>query len=263
MALNFGQHPDVVYEKAPLATVMCQVKFSPILSLAVAEGVAGFQQALRKDYPNFPAPQQSASVQVGPISSVNVSPPVWRLLDADSNWTVGVAVDFVSLETPRYTSIEDFLERLDRVLNVIARTIQPSLSGRVGLRKVNIIEAPVEQDPSSFSGVIRPEFLGPLGLDNWPVPIAGAASQLHFNESDDTGLVVRSGIGRDDAGKLGFVLDMDYFTDRPFEVQGGGDLTESLRQFSDSMTSFFHWAVMPDYLNTLSPHPRQTDLKGS
>lgn len=256
MALEFGQHGDVVYERAPLTFVLCQVKFSPIMSLGSPAGIAGFQTAIRGEYPILLPPEQSASVQVGPVTSMSISPPVWKLTDEESTWTVGIAVDFVSLETPHYSSIDDFLARFDRVLTALHRTLRPSPSIRVGMRKVNLIQAPIDNDVASFAAAIRPEILGPLAVTTWPTEVVGSASQLHFSDGDDAGLIARWGLGRDDAGTLGFVLDLDYFTERPFQVDGGDALTTTLRHFSDGMTSFFEWAIVDEYKLSFQPRPR-------
>ncbi|MGK2855389.1 MAG: TIGR04255 family protein [Microbacteriaceae bacterium] len=256
MALDFGAHQDVVFENAPLTSVLCQVRFSPILSLGARAGLAGFQTALRDLYPILLDPQQTTSIQVSPEPSINVSAPVWRLLDEARVWTVGIAVDFVSLETSRYTSIVEFLGRFDHILSMLHRTLRPADSLRVGLRKVNLIEAPTSE-PASLTGIIRQELMGPLRLTDFPAQIVSGNSILHFVESEDaSSLVVRYGLGKSDQEKLGFFIDMDYFTERPFGVDGDGALTNCLRHFSEGMTSFFHWAIEDKYKENFGPRPR-------
>jgi hypothetical protein len=73
---------------------------------------------------------------------------------------------------------------------------------------------------------------------------------------EDCVLAVRSGIATDQDDTLGFVIDLDYFTERPFGVDRGETLMELLRYFSDGMTNFFHWAIVDDFKGTLAPHPR-------
>jgi uncharacterized protein (TIGR04255 family) len=124
------------------------------------------------------------------------------------------------------------------------------------MRKVNFLPAPIDDDTTSFVGVIRQEILGPLAVTTWPTDVVSAASQLQFSEGDDSGLVVRWGLGRDEAGTLGFILDLDYFTERPFQVDGGDSLTTTLRHFSDGMTSFFEWAILEKHKLTFEPRPR-------
>lgn len=255
MALNFGDHEDVVFAGAPLTSVLCQVKFPPILSVAAPAGVAGFQEAMRAEYPRLLDVEQSASFQVSPEPSMSLSAPVWKFTDEDAAWTVSLSIDFVSLDTPTYSSIDEFLSRLDRVLSALHRTLRPASSTRVGIRKINHFVSDT-RNTASLLGIIRPELLGPLATESFPAPISGAGSFLQFHEDESTIFVVRTGLDTDEEHPLIFVLDMDYFTERPFEIDGGDALSTSIRHFSDGMTSFFHWAVEADYKKTLSPHPR-------
>lgn len=255
MGLEFGDHPDVVFGDAPLKTVLSQIRFSPILALMTSAGVAGFQAALRDDYPLFLDPVRSANVQVSSTSiGLEAPPPVWRLGDAERHWTVGLAVDFVSLETNQYTDIGEFLDRFGIVLAALRTTLRPSDSVRVGLRKVNFFKSPVSEQTTSLAGIIRPELLGPLAVPAFPAPIAGNASQLEFSDEENM-LVVRYGLGSDD-DQVGFVLDMDYSTERPYQVDGNEDIIGLLRYYSQGMTSFFHWAVEANHKATLKPRER-------
>jgi uncharacterized protein (TIGR04255 family) len=258
VALRFSQHEDVVYDDAPLIMVLSQVKFPRILSLLTQAGVAGFQAGLRDDYPIMLDPAQSAKVEFsshGPAKA-EVAAPTWRFTDDARGWVVGVAADFVSLETSRYVHIDEFLERFSMILEVARRVLRPAESLRIGLRKINMFEVP-GRDTLALLKIIRPELLGPLSTPEYPAPITGYASQLHFAD-EDNGLTVTCGLadteGKQDVTR--FALDLDYFTGRPYPVAGADSVIELLRHFSVGITSFFHWAVTADYLQTLGPRPR-------
>lgn len=256
MPLDFGEHEDVVFDHAPLLSVLCQVKFSPVLSLLTQAGVTGFQAGLRDRYPKLLPVERSANVMLGAEGvGVQTAPPVWRLTDDAEKWTVGLAVDFVSLETPAYTHIEDFLERFSEILSVLRSTIRPSESVRIGLRKVNAINLPIANRTESLVGLVRPEMVGPLAADEFPVPVSGFVSQLEFTEFDFNHLVVRYGLQTRDSVTQ-YVLDIDYFTEHPYEIDGREDFLSLLRHFSEGITSFFHWAMDDGYKNSLGPRPR-------
>lgn len=265
VALDFGAHPDVVFGRAPLLNVLCQVKFTPILSLLTQAGVTGFQEALRHRYPKFLEPTQQASVAMGPNGvGVQTAPPVWRLSDNEGRWTVGLAADFVSLETEEYSHIDDFAERFGQILGVVDRVIRPSESVRIGLRKVNAFELPVHRRTESLRGVVRAEMLGPLAVEAFPVPITTFASQLAFTEYEFNRLVVRYGlqpVSPDEDG-LRYVLDIDYFTEEPYQIDGRDEFLGLIKHFSAGITNFFHWAIEPDYLDTLEPRPRREGDQG-
>lgn len=247
MALDFGDHPDVVYEHAPLLSVLCQVKFPPILSLMTMPGVAGFQSALTGEYPKLVTPP------TGPDA-----PPVWRFQDEDERWTVGLAPDFVSIETPSYTHSGEFLDRFERVLVNLYRTLRPLPSVRIGLRKVNALPAePGTKDTLALKGMARDELLGPLLVEKFPAPISVAFSFLQFDD-DDNRLMVRYGMeATTEPEQLRFILDLDYFTERPYTLETPGPIIDLLRYYSDGITNFFHWAIPEGYRAKLGPKNRE------
>ena len=255
MPLDFGPHPDVVYDRAPLMTVLTQIRFPPVLSLLSQVGVTGFQAALRREYPTLLPAERSANVAVTDSGvGVEATAPVWRLTNDQRNWTVGLAVDFVSLETSSYVGIDDFLLRLARVLAALRATVRPAESLRIGLRKVNAIQAPSGSDTYSLVGRVRREMLGVLGVERFPAPIAGAFSQLVFDDGLNH-LVIRYGAKPADE-KLQFIIDSDYSTNQPYKVEADESMLGLLRHFSEGTTSFFHWALEDDFRQSLGPRPR-------
>ncbi len=263
MALDFGPHADVVFKRAPLRTVLCQVKFPPVLSLLTPAGVAGFQAAVRDEYPTLLPLERTASVSLSPESfGVSPAPPVWRFTNADRKWTVGLSSEFISLETSSYAGIDGFLDRLGMVLAALRRTVRPAESTRVGLRKVNAIPAPDPRDTYSLLGIVRPELLGLLAVPVFPAPIAHYLSHLVFKD-DFSGLAVRCALNSPDEVTTHLMLDLDYFTEQPYTVAAEDALLGLLRHFSDGTTNFFHWAVTDDYKESLGPFPRDESTGGS
>jgi uncharacterized protein (TIGR04255 family) len=263
VALDFGQHEDVVFERAPLATVLTQVRFPAVLSLLTQAGVAGFQAALRDEFPIFLPPNRSANIALNQDTlDVRTNAPVWRLADTvNENWTVGLATDFVSLETKAYAGIDSFLSRFGRVLTALHRTIRPADSVRVGLRKINHIQAPEAHATHSLLGLVRPEMLGPLAVEHFPAPISGDYGHLSFQDDFST-LDVRFGLqSKEDVTH--YVLDMDYYTTQPQAVEATEGLLGVLRHFSDGTTSFFHWALEDEYKKSLGPRSRATASEAS
>jgi len=253
VALDFGTHEDVVFERAPLVSVLTQIRFPPVLSLMSAAGVAGFQTAIRDSYPTMLPAQRTATIAMGEQTvGVEQKAPTWRMQSQDGNWTVGVAADFISLETPSYSSIDEFLARCAEVLRAIHRTIRPAASVRVGLRKVNLLRYDGEQE--NLSSIVRPEVLGSLAVRDFPAPLTNYFSQFEFTE-DDNKLVVRCGLVIHD-DEPGFLLDCDCFTERPYPIDGRDTLIGLLRHFSDGITSFFHWSIQDAYKRQLGPRPR-------
>jgi uncharacterized protein (TIGR04255 family) len=263
VALDFGEHADVVFERAPLATVLTQVKFPPVLSLLAPAGVAGFQAATRSEYPTLLPLQHAASISITPESfGIDPLPPVWRFASEDSQWIVGLATESVSLETTAYVGIDDFLDRFRQVLAALRRTIRPAASTRVGLRKVNYIPAPDPHDTHSLVGMIRPEVLGMLAVPSFPAPISAHETNLVFQD-DFAAFNVRTSLQTTDAGVTNFILDLDYYTSQPYTTDAADGLLGLLRHFSDGATNFFHWALEDEFKASLGPRPRSDATEAS
>jgi uncharacterized protein (TIGR04255 family) len=256
--LDFAPHEDVVFDNPPLMAVVCQVKFSPILSLMSEAGVAGFHEAVRRTYPAMNR-HDSASIAVqGQSMGVTKQPPVWQFREEpnDKRWVVGLAVDSVSIETDSYTDFDEFVGRFAVVLAALQQTLRPSATTRVGLRKINELSHPAVERPSDWARFVRPEVLGILTERNLPAPIAGAFAEVRFDDAGENVLAVRHGLDPDPDKRLQYFLDLDYFTERPFDVDPENGICDLLRHFSNGITNLFHWVVGEDLKLSYSPHPR-------
>jgi uncharacterized protein (TIGR04255 family) len=77
--------------------------------------------------------------------------------DADRHWRVTLSGQFVSLETSRYTSRSDFIERAARLIDAVTEVYKPVALDRVGVRYVNRIED--ENLLSRLESLVEPPFL--------------------------------------------------------------------------------------------------------
>jgi len=285
LSIDFGSHDDVVFKKAPLLTVLCQIQFEPVLSLMSPVGVSGFQEGIRAVYPHF-SPSQAANVAVttGNRSRIDVSqePPIWRMRDlaTDWHWRVSIGVNFISLETHRYTDFGEFLERLMFLLGMLERTVKPSDATRIGLRKVNSICVDRLESPTEWTRYLRPELLSLIAMD-LPRELASSLTDIRIKDGVNE-FVVRHGfapsmnfddipgvmIPGDQTGELQhlpsggkgnesqYLVDIDYSSPVPYPIGRNEAISELLREFSEGITSFFHWAIQPDLVRLLEPVSR-------
>ena len=85
---------EVPLPRSPLAQVIAQVRFPPILAIHGPETVAGFQEALRETYPHLGRHQvHTIDLTAGPTPNVNQD-VVWRLADREQapRWQVSLGV---------------------------------------------------------------------------------------------------------------------------------------------------------------------------
>ncbi len=289
MTLRFVAHDDVVFRRAPLVTVLCQVQFEPVLSLLSDVGIAGFQDRLRDDYP-FLRPEIGTQVAIEqsprPRMGVRTSPPIWRMQDESEtwHWRVSVAVNFLAIETPRYTEFGEFIRRLTDILDVLDRTIHPGDATRIGLRKINVLRHPEVHESSDWTRFLRREFVSLVGSE-LPGTVTQSLADVRISDPPNE-LMIRHGIvpgavlsqamagvlappnGQEDPmdwsrevapsedGPVPYLLDLDYRTPVPYPLSQPDAIAELLQDFSNGITSFFHWATNDDYRRWLEPVPR-------
>ena len=257
MTVRFSEHEDLVFKDRPLTLVLTQIKFSPILSLASPAGVAGFQEAIRDDYEHL---ESEATLQISTeVPAIEASAPIWHFSDRPKDewtWRVSTGIDFLSLETRSYTDFQEFRQKFAYVLDGFRRTLHPSGSVRVGLRKLNEFRHPEVEVPADWAKWLKSEMLGLLVADIDRPPAFDFSDVRYSDDGGVTVLSVRHGL-LDQADKdLAYLLDLDYFTTQPYEIDATSGLLDLLEDFSKGMTSFFHWSITPEMHKHLRPVPK-------
>jgi uncharacterized protein (TIGR04255 family) len=152
--------PEVSLPHAPLARVVAQVRFPGILKIDNKEGVAGFQDAIRREYPLFEqATSQQFEVQIGPggPNIRQVPGNLWRFSDAQRRWRLALVTDSLTLETEHYASRTDFVARWTNALAAIERAYDPQIVLRTGMRYISRVQGkPLEV----IDELVNPDIIG-------------------------------------------------------------------------------------------------------
>jgi uncharacterized protein (TIGR04255 family) len=140
---------------SPLVHVLAQVVFTPVLDIAdrliaIQSGFKdlGFARLQRTEFQSFTlipgqAPQLQAKTR-------------WDFLDREKENGVSLTDEFVVLQTSRYTTFEPFVEKLNRLLAVLAK-INIAFVERAGLRYVDLIKP---EPHEAFGRYLAPGLLG-------------------------------------------------------------------------------------------------------
>lgn len=157
-----------LYARAPLAEVICQLRFPTILSIGAREP-AEFQDAIRADYPRYAARQEHPAPKLTGIGtaapSLQQQPPVtnYNFISQDGKWKINLTNSFIALSTVGYTRWEDFAQRLDFVLAQFIRIYQPAFFERIGLRYVNAVsKKAVGMEDLLWDDLIQSPYIGIL-----------------------------------------------------------------------------------------------------
>lgn len=246
---------EVPLPSAPLARVVAQVRFPEIVSIERREFIGPFQEAIRRDYPALRA-ERAAGVILGPggVVQPQASSTTWRFNDRSEAWRVSLTPGFVALETTEYTSREDFLERMRRLLYAVEEHVDPQIADRLGIRYIDRI---AWSGPEAFARLVRPDVAGILAR-----PFGDSATQVltqcvfELPESD-AALMARWGLvpagGTIDPSVLEpadsacWILDLDAHSPsrQAFDVNA---LLAQTGALAERVYTFFRWAVTDQFL---------------
>lgn len=251
------QHEPVDLERSPLALVVAQVSFPTILSISTDDNLlAQFQGKIRDSYPNLLIGHGfGISIGLGGIEQQPSPTRNFQFADSGRRWTVALSANAISLETRNYQDIDEFLDRLLRVVTAAKDTYKISAWERVGHRYVNEIRYPDADTPAAWRSLINPHLLGPLSDDNIVSSVRTAYQELTLEVPDGT-LTVRHGYlpqgttvvpapGTNPSSEtLGpfYLMDFDAFDDKGGEMNNE-TLDGLLRSYNKSIYSLFRWGL--------------------
>jgi uncharacterized protein (TIGR04255 family) len=243
---------EVPLAHAPLVRVLTQIRFPEILAIEKKEFVAPFQEEIRSIYPVL-RQEQGRSIIFSP-EGINPGKPetAWRFGDKKNEWRLSLTPSFVSLETTKYGSRNEFIARLDVVLAALIKHVHPAMVDRIGVRYIDRVEGPAFE---RLSALVRPEVLG-LKASNLDGTIMHCVQETAF-ELGPFQLLARSAVVPPNATPdptvvepvdgPSWLLDLDMFSTQsvPFESQA---VVQQVKLLSERTYAFFRWAVTDEFL---------------
>ena len=244
---------EVALKEAPLVRVLAQVRFPELASIAQAEFVGPFQEAIRADYPIL-RKHHEIGLLFTPEGVTQTPTPqaglIWRFADRDGIWQVSLAPAFVSLETKSYSGEQEFIGRLGKVLTALSAVGAPIIFDRFGLRYVNRLPATNLDD---LRGFVNREALGLVASHTFPdgVALQHSFSETRFELKDRGTLLARWGYLPPDvaldptlepATETSWLLDLDMSISGPLEF-APENIVSLAKDFHGAIYRFFRWAA--------------------
>lgn len=266
---------EVHLKNAPLERVLCQVRFPNLTRLAADPAMQSeIALALADEYPVFNEGHE-ITIQFGPEGIVQGQGEgkVWNLTSGDGGWQVSTGTQFVALASTKYTSREDFTERLKRVVDVVASIVSVPHCDRIGFRytnRVHLDEIPLGE----LNDLLRPVMRGGLGVPlSGQKPITAMNEALYDMSPPDVpagtpveltdGVQARWGLlpagGQIDLtlpayGRSTWVLDIDSFRSigrnaPPPSLFTASQIGDQVTELAGRGYQFFRWAVTAEFLD--------------
>jgi len=258
----FSQNSRQIYRKNPLDKVICQLRFSEILSIET-NLPAEFQEAIRDEFPQYACRRElPAPKLMGTPGNLRMEKQPecnnYHFASADGVWRVNLTSRFISLACYRYTCWEDFARKLDKPLAAFIKIYKPAFFERLGLRYVNLISRnALELADVPYRDLINPCWLGPIAEED-VLETAATRSAV------DSEIAIRGGCrvkihagpvlvnrgGKTDSEPK-FAFDQDLFMTGNIPVNYSAGSLETLHSqaypiFRGAVTDMLHEAMEPE-----------------
>lgn len=240
----------------PLVRVIAQVRFPGILKIRNPDTAAGFQECIRSTYPVLEK-EQARRIELG--GQEIREEIVWRFRDRARAWRVSLGTNFVSLETTKYESRQDFLDRLQSVVSGIEETLNPQEAQRLGVRYVDRLTGPAVDQ---ITDLIRKEVLGVLPSDIGQIA-THILTESHFSTEEGQlnarwGKLPPHATTDPDAVEPceapSWIIDLDMFTSDP-QTFSTPELIDNAKRFTERVYSVFRWMVTDSFLKFYGGNP--------
>ncbi len=251
----------VLYGKAPLFEVVCQVRFPADLRLET-EPPAMFQQRVRHLFPILK--QQTKSVLSGLPEGVAkalevVAPPTgttttWQFSTEDGKVRLELVRDNLTQVSLAYHRWEDFFEPYRESIDALVELYDPKFFTRIGLRFRDLIKrSNLGLEDTPWSELLKPHVLGELAVEDvgdraieasrnllLSLPEKGAKVRLQHGFSDIA-----------DSNEQGYLIDCDFFVERT-EINHG---PEAIQYLHEHAGRYFQWCITPRLHQAMEPTP--------
>jgi len=252
----------VLYERNPLAEVICQLQFPTVLQIAT-ELPSDFQQRIRDAYPVF---RQEAGTPAIPAEMsqllanlpVNLqSGPIYSFDSEAGTRTVTLTRDALAITERAYTSWEDLRAEVATVRNALEEIYVPSFYTRIGLRYQNIFYPDtLELQGVTWGELLHPAIAGMLGVTediSNAVEGVGGAAEIAIKDVPEAAVRIQYGLVQQPPDRPApFALDADFYTSQRSPLDRVPDTLETFNHLAGNL---FRWAIKERLRDALRPTP--------
>ena len=260
-----SEHPCPHFERHQLVEVICQLRFTPILSIDAKEP-ADFQEAIRSMFPRYTVRREQLPPKLvapgTPGAKLEAPAPInnYHFISADGKWKLNLTKNFISLSTVAYPGWEKFARQFDRPLAEFIRIYQPAFFERIGLRYLNAFSRPaLELTGTPWRELFIDAYTGPLAFtDTYEQNINKVSLDTEILLSDScrarihsgTGMIKRNIPGAPPDNEIKFILDLDLSMPVQTEPRLAAVGLETLHQYA---TSIFNAAITDKLRDAMNP----------
>ena len=256
--MPFPKVKRIIYKRNLLDTVICQVRFPPILKIDT-ETPAAFQEEVRSLYPNLKESSELLYVRVeqsqspaedlqqirGPRDTKN-----YAFASEDEKWTVNLTRNFLALSTKDYIRWEDFIGRFEKALKVFVGIYEPTSFTRVGLRYIDVIvRSKLGMVGVDWGELIQDYISGVLVVDSIKGEIRSYENNFQVAiEGEGLVRVITKTVQSSESGEPCYVIDSDFSSNRRIKHE---EVFPILNSFHDCALNLFRWCIKDKLHNAM------------
>ncbi|MBI2918104.1 MAG: TIGR04255 family protein [Chloroflexi bacterium] len=261
--MTFPESPRVVYRKNPLVEVICQLRFPTILRIG-ANGVAGFQDRIRREYPLYELQEPSFEFPQLPkelstiFEQLRLPKPAGaathRFLTKDSQRFISLSDSFLALREAKYTRWELFKAEMQKAELALRELYQPAFYSRIGLRYRDVISRrSLGLDGVKWRDLLKAHLLGELGAED----VADSVVQMHtrvvLQTTDVPGgrVTITHGLVKaPETSEDCYALDADFAVEEKEGIDGPFAILDKFNRLAGKL---FRWAITETLHNAMGP----------
>lgn len=254
----FPPFDRVIYDRAPLVHVICQVKFPPVLRIE-SQPPADFQDQIRQEFPLYERVSdpllRNIPSDLSHLFGSQATLTTFRFATADSTSVVVLAQDSLSLTTTRYRHWGEFRKQFELPFRALTELYKPSFFLRVGLRYANAIQREsLGLSGEKWSALLSSEILGELANPLFEDNLVEARRVLRINMPDGSGgILLQHGLAEvSGATEQAYLIDCDFYTESIAEGAHVGTILDGFNRISGRA---FRWCITDKLSVALGPRP--------
>jgi len=251
----------VVYERAPLVEVICQVRFPTDLRVETDPPVS-FQQRIRAQFPLLKQTRRAFVSALPPelaralesIVPATGAATIWEFGTEDGKHSLELLKDNLTLISRNYRRWEDFSGLFRELLSALSDIYAPRFFTRVGLRYRDIVQrSKLGLSHARWSTLLRRHVLGELGEPDIERRALEALRNLLLSLPErDAKVRLQHGFAEiEGSSEQSYLIDCDFFVDRT-EVKHADDTLEYLHR---NAASYFRWCITDTLHQAMEPRP--------
>ena len=264
--MPFPESARVVYGENPLAEVICQLRFPPILDISTVEP-ADFQNKVRKLYPLYEKdaePRLPVELPPGiPQEALKIAGQflhdgrtTHRFLSDDRLRVISLSSGFVAVTDRAYLTWEKFRKDVDLAKNALEQVYEPAFYSRVGLRYKNVIDRrQLGLEGETWDSLLGENLIGSLlAADNLRDNVRRVKTTALISIEEVTGGLLTLSHGLVDRSQEGeaqtYMIDADFYSE---EREATQDVAATIDRFNGLAGRLFRWAIKERLHQALRP----------